>query len=87
MGVYDRVMEEYPEDPAQGYEGELIARMTVTEKTDIVDAVGYLADQPRLFRSHPSTGKSMQILPAIFPCASFKSGRTDVIIPGYVRWS
>ena len=31
---------------ANGYRGELIARMTVTERTDIVDAVRYLAENP-----------------------------------------
>ena len=46
MGVYHRVMENVRKIRTQGYEGELIARMTVTEKTDIVDAVNYLADNP-----------------------------------------
>ena len=31
---------------ANGYRGELIARMTVTERTDIFDAVRYLAENP-----------------------------------------
>ncbi|MGA2917903.1 TIGR04084 family radical SAM/SPASM domain-containing protein [Methanoregula sp.] len=45
-GVYRRVMENVRKIRSRGYEGELIARMTVTEKTDIVDAVSYLADNP-----------------------------------------
>jgi putative peptide-modifying radical SAM enzyme len=42
-GVYDRVMENIRIIRARGYTGELIARMTVTEKTDIVEAVHHLA--------------------------------------------
>jgi uncharacterized protein len=45
-GVYQKVMDNIRKIRAQGYTGELIARMTVTEKTDIVDAVSYLADNP-----------------------------------------
>jgi uncharacterized protein len=45
-GVYHRVMENVRKIRSRGYEGELIARMTVTEKTDIVDAVSHLADNP-----------------------------------------
>jgi uncharacterized protein len=45
-GIYRRVMENISKIRARGYEGELIARMTVTEKTDIVDAVSYLDDNP-----------------------------------------
>jgi putative peptide-modifying radical SAM enzyme len=45
-GVYCKVMENVRKVRSRGYEGELIARMTVTEKTDIVDAVSYLADNP-----------------------------------------
>ena len=45
-GVYDRVMRNVRTIRANGYKGELIARMTVTETTDIVDAVRYLADNP-----------------------------------------
>jgi putative peptide-modifying radical SAM enzyme len=45
-GVYDRVMENIRKIRAQGYTGELIARMTVTEKTDIVEAVCHLASNP-----------------------------------------
>jgi uncharacterized protein len=45
-GVYHRVMENVRKIKSQGYSGELIARMTVTEKTDIVDAVSYLAENP-----------------------------------------
>ena len=46
MGVYDRVMRNIRKIRASGYVGELIARMTVTETTDIVDAVRYLASNP-----------------------------------------
>jgi uncharacterized protein len=45
-GVYDRVMENIRKIRAQGYAGELIARMTVTERTDIVEAVHHLASNP-----------------------------------------
>jgi uncharacterized protein len=45
-GVYDRVMENVQKIRTRGYTGELIARMTVTEKTDIVEAVHYLASNP-----------------------------------------
>jgi putative peptide-modifying radical SAM enzyme len=42
-GVYNRVMENVRNIRAQGYSGEIIARMTVTEKTDIVESVHHLA--------------------------------------------
>jgi uncharacterized protein len=45
-GVYDRVMRNIRQIRAAGYTGELIARMTVTENTDIMDAVRYLASNP-----------------------------------------
>jgi len=45
-GVYDRVMENVRSILANEYRGELIARMTVTESTDIVDAVHWLAEIP-----------------------------------------
>jgi uncharacterized protein len=45
-GVYDRVMENVRRIRSNGYTGELIARMTVTERTDIVDAVNHLASNP-----------------------------------------
>ncbi len=45
-GVYNRVMENVRNILANGYCGELIARMTVTESTDIVDAVHWLAEIP-----------------------------------------
>ncbi|MCK9580632.1 MAG: TIGR04084 family radical SAM/SPASM domain-containing protein [Methanoregula sp.] len=44
--VYDRVMENIRKIRANGYTGELIARMTVTEDTDIVNTVRYLASNP-----------------------------------------
>ena len=45
-GVFEKVMANVKTIRANGYEGELIARMTVTERTDIFDAVRYLADNP-----------------------------------------
>ncbi|MFA5266789.1 MAG: TIGR04084 family radical SAM/SPASM domain-containing protein [Methanoregula sp.] len=45
-GVYERVMENIREIRAGGFTGELIARMTVTERTDIVEAVHHLASNP-----------------------------------------
>jgi len=45
-GVYDRVMAQVKRIRKNGYTGELIARMTVTEKTDIVDAVHWLGENP-----------------------------------------
>lgn len=46
VGVYDRVMENVQKIRTHGYTGELIARMTITEKTDIVEAVHHLASNP-----------------------------------------
>jgi uncharacterized protein len=45
-GTYRTVMDNVRHILANGFPGELIARMTVTEKTDITDAVRYLADNP-----------------------------------------
>nr|WP_320162419.1 TIGR04084 family radical SAM/SPASM domain-containing protein [uncultured Methanoregula sp.] len=45
-GVYRRVMAQVQKLRINGFTGELIARMTVTEKTDIVDAVSWLASNP-----------------------------------------
>ena len=45
-GTYRRVMDNVQGILSGGYAGELIARMTVAEDTDIVDAVTYLADNP-----------------------------------------
>jgi uncharacterized protein len=45
-GVYERVMENIRNIRANGYTGEVIARMTVTETTDIEDAVRFLASNP-----------------------------------------
>jgi putative peptide-modifying radical SAM enzyme len=45
-GVYRKVIENVKRIVKTGYSGEIIARMTVTEDTDIVDAVRYLADNP-----------------------------------------
>ncbi len=45
-GVYDKVMQNIRAIIGNGFHGELIARMTVTERTDIVDAVRYLSSNP-----------------------------------------
>ena len=45
-GVYDRVMKNIHHIFTGGFQNELIARMTVTERTDIRTAVKYLADNP-----------------------------------------
>ncbi len=45
-GVFSRVMKNVKKIRSNGYHGELIARMTVTERTDIFDAVRYLAENP-----------------------------------------
>ena len=45
-GVFSRVISNVKKIRANGYRGELIARMTVTERTDIFDAVRYLAENP-----------------------------------------
>ena len=42
-GTYDRVMANLQRIVADGYKGELIARMTVSEETDIFDSVTYLS--------------------------------------------
>ncbi|MGB8220394.1 MAG: TIGR04084 family radical SAM/SPASM domain-containing protein [Methanoregula sp.] len=44
IGVFSRVMANVKKIRANGYHGELIARMTVTERTEIFDAVRYLAE-------------------------------------------
>jgi putative peptide-modifying radical SAM enzyme len=46
VGVYRRVMKNIQKIHNNGYRGELIARITVTEHTDIVDAIHYLSDNP-----------------------------------------
>ncbi|OPY39068.1 MAG: hypothetical protein A4E35_00302 [Methanoregula sp. PtaU1.Bin051] len=45
-GTYRKVMENVKCILKQGFSGELIARMTVTEDTNIIDAVTSLADNP-----------------------------------------
>lgn len=45
-GIYDQVMKNVRKIRARGYTGELIARMTVTERTDITEAVQHLASNP-----------------------------------------
>ena len=56
-GTYRKVMNNVQSILDGGYSGELIARMTVTENTDIVDAVTYLADNP----DHPFSSIHWQI--------------------------
>jgi uncharacterized protein len=43
-GTYRKVMENIKKICLDGYKGELIARMTVTESTDIADSVHWLSD-------------------------------------------
>jgi putative peptide-modifying radical SAM enzyme len=51
-GTYERVIANVKKVVAGGYRGEIIARMTVTERTDIAGAVRFLADNPDFpFRS------------------------------------
>jgi putative peptide-modifying radical SAM enzyme len=45
-GIYDRVMTNVQKIVSGGFHGEIIARMTVTEGTGIVQAVQFLADNP-----------------------------------------
>ena len=45
-GVYRKVMENVRIIRESGYAGELIARMAVTERTDIAEAVNWLSDNP-----------------------------------------
>ena len=45
-GVYQKVMENIRRIRKNGYTGELIARMAVTERTDITEAVHWLSNNP-----------------------------------------
>ena len=45
-GTYRKVMENIQKIVNSGFSGELIARMTVTEDTDIASAVSWMADNP-----------------------------------------
>jgi uncharacterized protein len=45
-GTYRKVMENVRKTIDNGFSGELIARMTVTESSDIFDAVTYLSNNP-----------------------------------------
>jgi uncharacterized protein len=45
-GVYRNVMDNIRKIVSNGYSGELIGRMTVTEQTDIVQSVRYLDQNP-----------------------------------------
>ena len=56
-GIFRKVMKNIRGILASGYSGELIARMTVAEDTDIVDAVTYLATNP----DHPFSSIHWQL--------------------------
>jgi len=56
-GTYRKVMGNLQQVRAAGFSGELIARMTVTEDTDIVDAVTFLSDNP----DHPFSSIHWQL--------------------------
>ena len=45
-GTYEKVIENLHRVVDSGYDGEIIARMTVTEETDIHDSVTYLSRNP-----------------------------------------
>ena len=45
-GTYRKVIENIKKIRQNGYEQDIIARMTVTENTDIVEAVHWLSDNP-----------------------------------------
>ncbi len=80
-GVYDRVMERIRTIRAQGYTGELIARMTVTERTDIVEAVRHLASNP----AHSFSSIHWQIdanFAGDFPLRRFREWAYDSYNPG-----
>lgn len=72
-GTYEKVMENINKIHKNGFCGELIARMTVTEKTDIVDAVTYLAITPSI-PFHPSTGSWTRTFPVISTAARLPRG-------------
>ena len=46
VGVYQKVIENIRRIQKNGYTGELIARMAVTERTDIAEAVHWLSNNP-----------------------------------------
>ncbi|MDD3976710.1 MAG: TIGR04084 family radical SAM/SPASM domain-containing protein [Methanomicrobium sp.] len=46
FGTYDKVIKNLKKIINNGYGNEIIARMTVTEKTDIYESVRYLSDNP-----------------------------------------
>jgi len=45
-GVFDRIVQTLNKIRAEGFKGEIIARMTVVENTDIYSAVKYLSSNP-----------------------------------------
>jgi putative peptide-modifying radical SAM enzyme len=81
VGVYDRVMQNVRSIRSNGYTGELIARMTITERTDIVDAVSWLADNPE----HPFTSIHWQLdanFSGDFSLRNFANWTSDSYNPG-----
>jgi uncharacterized protein len=56
-GVYRKVMDNIKKIKDDGYAGEIIARMTVTEHTDITDDVHWLAENP----DHPFSSIHWQL--------------------------
>ena len=56
-GVYREVIDNIKKIKAEGYEGEIIARMTVTEHTDITKDVHWLAENP----DHPFSSIHWQL--------------------------
>ena len=76
-GVFYRVMKNVKKIRSNGYHGELIARMTVTERTDIFDAVRYLA-RTRNTPLLPSTGRWMRTSHGISPIAGLQNGQHEL---------
>ncbi len=88
-GTYRKVMENMKDILMQGFAGELIARMTVAEDTDIVDAVTSLANNP----DHSFSSIHWQLdanFSSDFPRRSFASWVQESYNPGILslvqRW-
>ncbi|MFH0968319.1 MAG: TIGR04084 family radical SAM/SPASM domain-containing protein [Methanobacteriota archaeon] len=80
-GTYRQVMENIHHILAGGYQGELIARMTVHEKTDIFHSVMYLAKNP----DHPFDSIHWQIDANFwndYQVRVFKSWSEESYLPG-----
>ncbi len=83
-GVYRRVMDNISHILANGYTGELIARMTVHERTDIFNAVTYLADN----KEYPFSSIHWQMdanFGSDFRIRKFKEWSEYSYIPGIQR--